>query len=258
MTPLAEDLAGRGFAVWNIEYRRLGGGGGWPETFLDVAAAVDHLAEIRAQGVDLPLDRVVAAGHSAGGHLALWSAKRGGFPGIAGARVRVDAAVGMAPVADLVPAHSLAVGRNSVDEFLGGSPQSVRARFETASPRFLLPLGVRQLILHGTEDQALPVSLSQAYAQAAREAGDEVTFVELAGGGHMDFLDPGGRANASFRIVAYLTLPGVYPAAAEAVLSMMGKGVLADIDRRYQLTEAAHAHSDLESGATAGSLLLIP
>jgi len=199
MTPLADDLAGRGFAVWNIEYRRIGGGGGWPATFLDVSAAVDYLAEIADHGLDLPLGQLIVAGHSAGGHLALWSARRSGFPGINNVRVRVDAVAGLAPVADLAKAHSLAVGRNSVDEFLGGSPLSVEARYRVSSPRFLLPLRVRQLIIHGTEDDALPVSLSRAYVEAARQAGDSVAYVELEGAGHMDFLDTGTPAIACFR-----------------------------------------------------------
>ncbi|HWT24585.1 MAG TPA: alpha/beta hydrolase, partial [Solirubrobacteraceae bacterium] len=73
---ICEDLAGRGWAAWNVEYRRLGrlSGGGWPRTLEDAAAAVDHLADIPR--VELDLDRVVAIGHSAGGQLAAWVAAR--------------------------------------------------------------------------------------------------------------------------------------------------------------------------------------
>ncbi|WP_214407225.1 alpha/beta hydrolase, partial [Pseudonocardia lacus] len=80
--PLAEDLVGAGLAVWNIEYRRVGGDGGWTATFDDVAAAVDLLAGPAqdAAGGRLTLDRVVAVGHSAGGHLAGWAAARPGLP----------------------------------------------------------------------------------------------------------------------------------------------------------------------------------
>ena len=73
MTPLARDLAARGFAAWNIEYRRVGQeGGGWPGTLEDVAAAADAVPGL--DGVDP--SRVVTVGHSAGGHLALWLAAR--------------------------------------------------------------------------------------------------------------------------------------------------------------------------------------
>lgn len=194
MAPLAAALAEDGFAVWNMEYRRLGGGGGWPETFLDIAAGIDHLAEL-----DLPLDKVVVAGHSAGGHLALWSARREGFPGVPAPRVRLHGVAGLAPVADLAAAHDLALGRSAVAEFLGASPADGAARYDLASPLRRLPLGVKQLIVHGARDEALPAELSRAYAERARLAGDDVTYAEPADAGHMDFLDPGSEATRVFR-----------------------------------------------------------
>ena len=199
LAPLAQSLALEGFAVWNMEYRRLGGGGGWPETFLDVAAGIDHLAVMSAGGEALPLDRVVVAGHSAGGHLALWSAARSRFPGVGPVRVPVMAVAGLAPVADLAAAHRLSVGRSAVAEFIGGSPQEAEARYRVASPSALLPLGARQLVLHGAQDQALPVALSRDYAAAASQAGDDIQFIELPDAGHMDFLDPQSAAIGSFK-----------------------------------------------------------
>ncbi len=199
LAPLARVLALEGFAVWNMEYRRLGGGGGWPETFMDVAAGIDHLAVLSAGGTALPLHRVVVAGHSAGGHLALWSAARERFPGLAPARVPVMAVAGLAPVADLAAAHALSVGRSAVAEFLGGSPQEAEARYQAASPAALLPLGVRQLVVHGTRDEALPVALSRDYAAAASRAGDDIQFIALPDTGHMDFLDPQSAAIGCFK-----------------------------------------------------------
>jgi acetyl esterase/lipase len=74
--PIAADLTAHGFATWNLEYRRLGNdGGGWPGTFQDIAAGADHLRQIAAKS-QLDLSRVVAIGHSAGGHFALWLAAR--------------------------------------------------------------------------------------------------------------------------------------------------------------------------------------
>src|SRR6266850_1075616 len=105
MTAIAQDLARRGLAVWNLEYRRLGAStGGWSGTFDDATAGIGHLASLVADGIDLDLDRVTVVGHSAGGHLALWSAARrrsdSRKSGVA-ERVRIRAAVGLAPVADL-------------------------------------------------------------------------------------------------------------------------------------------------------------
>jgi acetyl esterase/lipase len=200
MTPIAQDLARRGFAVWNLEYRRLGAStGGWPGTFDDAIAGIGHLASLVADGIDLDLDRVTVVGHSAGGHLALWSAARQRVGGKTGAaeRVPIRAAVGLAPVADLVRAYELGLGGGAVAELLGGTPTDQAARYQSASPRAMLPLGVQQLVIHGTLDDVVPVEIARSYVQAARTAGDRVELLELSGTGHMDFLDPSSAAHAA-------------------------------------------------------------
>lgn len=200
LAPIAEDLAARGFAVWNLEYRRIGEpGGGWPGTLQDVAAGVDHLATLVADGADLELGQVTVVGHSAGGQLALWLAARDRGLGHASApsRVRPDAVAGLAAVADLAGADSLDSGRGAVKALLGGTPRQHPERYAAASPIALLPLGVRQLIVHGTADDVLPVELARGYVRAARAAGDGVQLVELPGAGHMDYLDPGSAAHAT-------------------------------------------------------------
>lgn len=108
--------------------------------------------------------------------------------------MRVSA--GLAPLADLARAHDLALGGNPVAGFLGGTPAEHDARYRAASPRKLLPLGVKQLILRGTADTAVPIGLSRAYVRHVKVAGDEIEFVELEAGGHMDFLDPANAAHA--------------------------------------------------------------
>ncbi len=195
MNDIARDLVGRGYAVWNLEYRRVGAdGGGWPGTFDDAIDGIDHLADLSAQGLPLDLSRVIVAGHSAGGHLALWSAH-----GLrqAARRVQPMAVAGLAAVVDLDHAHALGSGRHAVAELLGGSPEQQPARYAAASPQALVPLRVRQLLLHGALDEALPVDMARRYAQTATVAGDDMTYRELPQSGHMEFLDPGSAAHGA-------------------------------------------------------------
>ncbi len=196
--PLCRDLAARGWAAWNVEYRRVGGraGGGWPGTFADVAAAVDELA-VLAREVPLDLGRVVTIGHSAGGHLALWAAARPGLPDGspgAGPAVTVTHAVAQAGVSDLVEAARLDRGGGAVRRLLGGLPEERREAYALGSPLARLPLGVPQLLVHGEEDDTVPAALSRRYAEAAAAAGDEVELVALPGVGHYEHLDPASEA----------------------------------------------------------------
>src|SRR4051794_28456282 len=151
MDALCADLAARGWAAWNIEYRRLGNGGGVPFTLDDVGAAIDHLAEL--PGVDL--SRVVTIGHSAGGHLAAWAATRDHQ------RVAVTAVVSQAGVLDLAYASELRLSNGVVDRFLRGQPSDV------ASPIERLPLGVPALLTHGGRDDIVPVEISHRFAEAS-------------------------------------------------------------------------------------------
>jgi acetyl esterase/lipase len=194
---IALDLEAKGYAVWNIEYRRLGApGGGWPGTLSDVALAVDYLATLVDEGIDLDLSRVVVAGHSAGGHLALCVSGRRENALFRSSRVQPCAVAGLAAVSDLARAYNLGAGNGAVNQLLEGGPEQVPDRYAAASPIELLPLGVKQLIVHGAQDQALPIDLSRHYASSAQAAGDSVEFVELPDAGHMEFLDPNSEAHA--------------------------------------------------------------
>jgi acetyl esterase/lipase len=199
MTGLCEDLASRGSASWNVEYRRVGNGGGWPETFEDVAAAIDLLAEL-----DAPLDlaRVGAVGHSAGGQLALWAAARGTLPaGAPGAepRVRVRAVVSQAGVADLRLAAELAPSDEPTRALLGCGPDEEPQRYSLASPRQRVPLGVEQLVLHGDRDETVSMRIAESYAAAAAATGDSCELRVLPGTGHFEHIDASSEAWAMAR-----------------------------------------------------------
>lgn len=192
MAPLAVDLARRGVATWNVEYRRVGGsGGGCPRTFDDVAAAFDFGARLWERHPLEPRAPIVL-GHSAGGHLALWCAARQRLPaGSPGARPVASPrlAVAIGAVADLRAARRRGLGRGAVDAFV---PRADDAAW--TDPRALLPLGVEQLIAHGTEDESVPFDLAADYVAAARHAGDRVDWLPLAGVSHMPPIDPASDA----------------------------------------------------------------
>ena len=195
MDDVCGDLAAAGWAAWNVEYRRTaGGGGGWPTTFADVAAAVDHLAApAMSEEVSVRHVPVAAIGHSAGGHLALWAAARPRLPaGSPGGRpaVCVTYAVAQAGVVDLHEAARLRLSRGAAEELLGAPPAAEPQRWRLASPAALLPLGVPQLLVHGERDNVVPLSMSREYARAAAAAGDDVATVVLPGIGHFEHLDP--------------------------------------------------------------------
>jgi len=191
MGGLALDLTTRGWATWNLEYHRVGSGGGWPLTLEDVAAGIDRLEELGTPH-DLDLARVVTIGHSAGGHLALWAAARpqlsDHLPGMQ-TQVPVRTAVGLAPVADLEAAYNQDLGDGAVGALLRRTPADGPERYAAASPHQLLPIGVPQIIVHGTLDEDVPAAMSRRYAAAATAAGDAVTYVEIDGADHMDVID---------------------------------------------------------------------
>jgi acetyl esterase/lipase len=167
MEPLAADLASRGWTAWNIEYRRLGSGGGVPQTLDDVSAAIDHLAEL-----DVERQRVVAIGHSAGGHLAAWAAARDD------ARVPLTGYVSQAGVLDTKRAFELRLSDGVAEHFLA------------ASPIEHLP-SVPGLLVHGTRDDIVPLELSEAFAAAS---GAELAVFDEDHFGHLDPANPMWRA----------------------------------------------------------------
>jgi acetyl esterase/lipase len=193
MTDLCLDLAEHGWAAWNLEYRRVGAGGGWPETFLDVAAGVDFLADLDAA---LDLGRVAAVGHSAGGQLAVWAAARHtlspGAPG-SGPRVRIGAVVSQAGVLDLRLGSSLSPSDQPTRALLG-SPEENDDAYALASPRERLPLGLPQLLLHGDCDDTVSMRIAESYSDAAWEAGDSCELVVLPRTGHFEHIDAGSEA----------------------------------------------------------------
>ncbi len=192
--PLAQDLVRRGYACWNLEYRRAGNGGGWPATFDDVAAGIDHLA-VAAGDHGLDLRSTTALGHSAGGHLAVWAAGRStlpaGAPGAGTPAVPLTAVVSQAGVLDLAQARALGLSDNAVENLLG-APEDPE-RYALADPMTAVPLEVPVYAVHGTEDTTVPPGQSEAYVAAATGAGATAELVRVPGD-HFAVITPGSEA----------------------------------------------------------------
>ena len=179
---LCRELARQGIATWSLEYRRIGHpGGGWPGTCEDVRDGAAYLRTLAGR-YRLDPDRVVALGHSAGGHLALWLAAQ--------RSVSLSGVISLAGVTDLRQAWRLGLGRRVVAEFLGGSPEEVPERYDLASPIELLPLGVPQRLVHGDLDDTVPCGMSRDYQAAAQAKGDDAVMAALPGAGHFELIDP--------------------------------------------------------------------
>ncbi|MFF0571278.1 alpha/beta hydrolase family protein [Streptomyces sp. NPDC004041] len=218
-SPLADFLARRGFAVASVEYRRGGddiprqrGGSGpatagadpvagrWPETFDDVAAALDALPVLAGRALPgADVRRIVVTGHSAGGHLALWAAARHVLP--EGSPWRLPAppplrgVVALAPIADFATAVRLGVCGGAVTQLLGGEA-GFADRAAHADPGMLLPTGIATAIVQGAEDIVVPQAVSEAYVDAAAQAGETVGLTLLGGVGHFPLIDPAADACA--------------------------------------------------------------
>lgn len=195
--PLAESLAAAGWVAWNLEYRRVGtgagGGGGNPETFDDVAAGIDRLADVDL-GVDLDTSAVVTLGHSAGGHLATWAASRGRFEPWAGG-VEVTHVISQAGVLDLVDAHEADLGAGAVADLLGHAPgaddadDAVDSDDSRLDPQQQVPLDQPVWCVHGTDDVNVPYAQSEQYVEAATAAGATAELVTIDGGDHFVVID---------------------------------------------------------------------
>ncbi|WP_033284815.1 alpha/beta hydrolase [Streptomyces sp. NRRL F-525] len=210
LTPFADFLARRGFAVANVEYRRgaalpaQGGtspvAGRWPDTFDDVAAALDALpALVREALPQADPRRTVVTGHSAGGHLALWAAARHVLPKDAPWRTPAPAAlrgvVALAPIADFTVAEKLAVCEGAAAQLLGGAAKFAE-RLPYADPSLLLPTGIATTLVQGRADIDVPQAVAESYADAAAKSGEVVGLTLLEDVGHFPLIDPAADACA--------------------------------------------------------------
>ena len=172
-------LSRAGCATWNLEYRRLGEtGGGWPGTMDDVLRGAQFVGKL-APKYNLDLARVVAAGHSAGGQLALWLAAQSAAPPLRGV-------TSLAGVCDLRRSWELKLSDTVVEQLLGGTPRQVPKRYDMASPIELVPIKIPQRVVHGSADDIVPFEMSERFARASKNA----KLIKLPGAGHFELIDP--------------------------------------------------------------------
>jgi len=192
---VASALLDDGIATWNVEYRQVGDpGGGWPNTLLDVGAGVDYLRTLAGR-YPLDLSRVVLIGHSAGAHLVLWaggrshlaskSVLRGQNPLPVRAAVAID---GPGDLASLIGPDARICGKPVIAPLMGGTPDAVPERYRDASPKEMLPLGLRQYLVSAA---VLTATDARAYETAARAAGDSARVLVVTMGGHFGVIAPG-------------------------------------------------------------------
>jgi acetyl esterase/lipase len=199
--PIAEDLAAHGMAAWNLEYRRAGNGGGWPNTFIDVLAGIDKLQDLATQH-RLNLGPVVALGHSAGGHLAVWAAGRGKFAELGmpdvdsqvlrrqdATSVHLTGVVCQSALLNLAEAERLNLSNGAVSNLLAGPSSEFPLRHKYADPMTTLPLTVPVIAVHAADDDAVPLSQSKTYVDAGAAAHMATRLVSVPGD-HYDLIDP--------------------------------------------------------------------
>lgn len=182
---LCAGLTARGFATWNVEYRRVGNeGGGWPGTLEDVVSAYRFITQM-AKHHPLDASRVLVMGHSAGGQLALCMAAH---------EPSIQRAMSLAGVLDLERAYQLHLSQDAVVEFLGGTPKTVAEHYHEADPMKLAILKARQAVLCGGADDVVPPDFTSKYAKVKKTGGEEVTLIEIAKADHFDLIDPRSAA----------------------------------------------------------------
>lgn len=207
LAPMGDALKDAGIASWNVEYRRVGQpGGGWPGTYLDVGRAVDHLRTL-ARDYPLDLSRVVILGHSAGGHLAMWAGARSRVPASSPIYIAdpltVRGVINLAGPLDMtanIPGYEALCRDSVITSLMGGTPATVAERYAHASPVKLLPLGIPQALIWGTQEDFVPRPFVDAYVEQATRAGDRVRLVVIPGAGHFETANP--RASTWPRVEA--------------------------------------------------------
>ena len=201
---LADDLRNNGVAVLSITYRRIGtkpsaqsetaSFSPYPGTFNDVAAATEKLREL-AGSHRLDLTRIVATGHSAGGHLAMWLAARHRLPTDSilyhAKPLPIQSVIGIAAMPDLAYAKAAsahACGADTVDLLVNSKERKDAYRDTSITP--LLPLGVKQILISGVYDAIVAPAQALRHRERAKDKQETVALLTLDNAGHFELIAP--------------------------------------------------------------------
>ncbi|OBB30840.1 esterase [Mycolicibacterium peregrinum] len=198
----ARELSRRGMAVYNVEYRRMGSGGGWPTTFDDVAGAMDYVAEVALQYPQLAIDDALVVGHSAGAQLAVWASTRQDLRGDevgSRPRFRPTRVISLAGPLDMV--YAADHGDNRIIAVLGGRPAQVPQRYASVDPIQNLDPNVPVIAVHGTLDTVVAPANSQRYVAALKKRGGRASVELLPGENHTSIMS---THSPSFQRVLHL------------------------------------------------------
>ena len=193
---LCKALVAEGFAVWNIEYRRAGNGGDYPNMFLDVAQSADYLRQI-AETHHLNLDKVMTVGHSAGGHIALWLAGRHKIPTSSDLYIEnplpIKNVIVLAGMVDAVHAIEHGICEGGLAIVMGGEPDTAPANYQVADPRALIPIGIPQTHIIGDQDDEMMENF-KSYLEVAKQNGEPVKLIVPPDAGHFEIVALSSKA----------------------------------------------------------------
>jgi len=196
---LCAAFTSKGIITCSIEYRRIGNpGGGWPGTFQDIGLATRSIFRDLSNDSRFDQARTAIIGHSAGGHLALWLVGSHriskGSPLHNEQKQEIRRAISLGGVSDLRSAWKKKLGHGTVTRLMSGTPEEHPDRYDAGSPIELLPTGARHALVHGTDDDTVPLSQSEAFVEKAEKLGDQSTLVKLDGISHYELIDPESKA----------------------------------------------------------------
>lgn len=197
MDSMAYDLSMRGYAVWNIEYRRTeDNGGGWPGTFLDVGAALNHLKQLKSD-YPIDLDNLLITGHSAGGHLALWLATAESLASTSDIYIsdllKIKGVVSLAGITDLNTYYSPSGCGSNTENLVGGKPGEFPMRYRQGSPISHVPIGVPVRLINGEEDNIVSIAHITPFYEKALNAGDDIKLITIPEAAHFEVITPGSN-----------------------------------------------------------------